>query len=402
MELKRVKYKDIEEIPKINLTKSFKSDFSGSSPAPFIGRFGYPNVNVGILSPQFSGDTSYYDSPNLWSKGNFKIGQIASMRYGLVNSRAQCSIKDLHKDNKFINICQEIGMTTKSVELEINLKNTPHLNFKPEREIMPFGPMGDMRNARVTANTRVDSRIERVVSDTDLKSVNAILNLYNNGFQESILNKALSVGNFGLKKNRKLVPTRWSITAVDDTVSKQLITNVKDFQPGEFKVQFGGGWGNFYLLLFFPEVWSYELFETYLNKEINPWSKKSYAYSTDYESYNGRKKYAEETAGGYYACRLPVLEDMKLSKRQNSCLALRFITPEYNVPLGVWVCREATRKSLQTKPVHFSDKKLMIQYARQLVKNKFGFELDLLLNKSKLIKNLNTQKKLFDFNDRKI
>ena len=100
MGIKRVKYKDIEEILKVNLIKSFKGDFFGSSPAPFIGRHGYPTVNIGILSPQFSGDTSYYDSPKLWSKGNFAIEQIASMRYGLVNSRTQCSVKSLNLDNE--------------------------------------------------------------------------------------------------------------------------------------------------------------------------------------------------------------------------------------------------------------------------------------------------------------
>ena len=28
----------------------YKKDFFGDSPAPFIGRYGYPNVNVGVLS----------------------------------------------------------------------------------------------------------------------------------------------------------------------------------------------------------------------------------------------------------------------------------------------------------------------------------------------------------------
>ena len=88
--------------------------------------------------------------------------------------------------------------------------------------------MRKLKKARITANTRVDSRIERVVNDTDLKSVNAILDLYKKGFQESMLNKILSVGNLGLQKYRKLVPTRWSITAVDDTVGKQLLKEVKD------------------------------------------------------------------------------------------------------------------------------------------------------------------------------
>ena len=76
MNIHRIKYKDIEQTPKLKVKKNFKQQFQGSAPAPFIGRFGYPHVNIGFLSPQFSGDTSYYDSPKLWSSGNFKMNQL--------------------------------------------------------------------------------------------------------------------------------------------------------------------------------------------------------------------------------------------------------------------------------------------------------------------------------------
>jgi len=405
MKIKRVKYKNIERIPRLEIKKSFKKDFFGSSPAPFIGRFGYPHVNIGILSPQFGGDTSYYDSPRLWSKSNFSIGKVASMRYGLVNSRTQSNVKGIHegisgsphKTRKFLEICQEIGMASKAVELEVNLKDQPQLKLKQEKEIIPFGPQGKLRKARITANTKVDSRVERVVSDTDLKSVPAILNLYKKGFEENFLTKLLSVGNLGLKRNRKLVPTRWSITACDDNIGKQLIKEIKDFSVGEYQLYSGGAWGNYYLILFFPEVWSYELFEMYLGHKINPWSKEGNFYSTDYESYTGRKTYAEECAGGYYAARLGILENMKKNRRQNSALVLRFITSEYNVPLGVWICREATRKSLNEKPIKFSSEELMLKYAKELILRKFGFDISLLLNRSKLLKEKKMQRKLWEF-----
>src|SRR3989344_4926254 len=228
MQIKRIKFSDLEQIPHLKVNKQFKEEFQGSSPAPFIGRFGYPNINVGILSPQFSGDTSYYDSPKLWSRSNFAIGQIASMRYGLVNSRTTANIKNL--DGRFIDIIKEVGMAKNSAELEVGLKRKPVLNTKPEKEIIPFGPQAEIRTARITANTKIDSRVEKAVNDTDLKSESALIDLYQKGFEESSLNKLLSVGSLGLKKNRKLVPTRWSITAVDDTIGKELIRQVKDLQ----------------------------------------------------------------------------------------------------------------------------------------------------------------------------
>jgi len=397
MNLQKVKYKDIEQIPYIPVNKQFKQDFFGNAPAPFIGRFGYPEVNIGILSPQFLGEMQQYDSPQLWSKNNFKINEIASLRYGLVNSRTKSNVKDLNKESRFLSIVQEVGMAKQAAELEVKLTKIPQLQLKPETEITPWGPASEIRTARITSNTKVDSRVEKVVNDTDLKAACGIIDLYKKGFEENILTKLISVGNLGLKKNRKLVPTRWSITAVDDTLGKELIEQVKTTPIGDYQLYFGGDWGNYYLIMYFPEVWSYELFEMYLDQKPNPWSQKGYFYSTDYENYSGRKSYAEECAGGYYACRLGILEKMLNNKRQNSCLALRFISNEYNVPLGVWVCREATRKSLAEKPLNFASQELLFKYAEELIKRKFGFDINLLLKESKLLKEQKQQTKLIEF-----
>ena len=397
MNIRRVKFKDIEQIPYLKVNQDFKQAFFGNAPAPFIGRYGYPKVNIGLLSPQFLGEMEKYDSPKLWSQQSYKIGQIASLRYGLVNSRTKWKVKDVHGGGRFFDIIKEVGMAKQAAEVEVGLKKVPSLNVKAEKEITPWGPASSVRKARITSNTKVDHKVEKVVSDTDLKAAKGIIDLYKKGIVENSLTKLISTANLGLKKNRKLVPTRWSITAVDDTIGKELIEDVKRFTIGDYKLYFGGDWGNYYLIMFFPEVFSYELFEMYLDKKPNPWSQKGFFYSTDYESYTGRKKYAEETAGGYYACRIAVLEKMRQNKRQNSCLALRFISNEYNIPLGVWVCREATRKSLSEKPLNFASQELMFKYAEEFIKRKFGFDVNLLLNRSKLLQEKKDQRKLFEF-----
>ena len=394
--MKRVRFKDIEQIPRLSVKKEFKQDFFGAVPAPFIGRFGYPNVHVGVLSPQQLGPVEDYDSPKLWGQKGYSIGEIASKRYGMVNSHSAGNVKKLK--GRFLEIVQEVGMSNSAVEMEVNLDRKPQLKLSREKEIIPFGPHAEMKKARITSNPRVDSRVERIVSDTDLKAVPGILNLYKKGFEENFLTKLLSVGNTGIGKNRCLVPTRWSITAVDDTVGKELLKEVKNYSVGEYTCYFGGGWGNYYLVLMFPEVWSYELFEMYLGYKINPWSQEGNFYSTDYEGFKGRKDYAHECAGGYYAAKLPVLEKMKAVKRQGSALVLRFITPEYTVPLGVWVCREAIRKSLMEKPLSFGSEELMMKYAAELVSRKLGFDIGILLKESKLLKEKKQQKKIWEFN----
>ena len=80
-----------------------------------------------------------------------------------------------------------------------------------------------------------------------------------------------------------------------------------------------------------------------------------------------------------------------------SVLCLRFITGEYSVPLGVWVVREATRKALKKQPIYFADKDLMLNYARILVRKKFGVDLDVILRQSVVLKEMKEQKKLVQF-----
>ena len=86
------------------------------------------------------------------------------------------------------------------------------------------------------------------------------------------------------------------------------------------------------------------------------------------------------------------LEKLRKMKRKGSVLVFRFITEEYNVPLGVWVVREATRKALKDKGLFFGDKELMLKYSNEFVKKKFGINLKDFLKESILLKERKTQK----------
>ena len=174
--------------------------------------------------------------------------------------------------------------------------------------------------------------------------------------------------------------------------------------------------GNYFLILAFPEVWSYELFEMLSHpatcRETQViWSERGASYSqqgdshlggiprytTDYEPYEGRKKYAEQTAGGFYATRLAIVEQLKARKRQASVLTLRFITDEYEVPLGVFVVREAVRKAMNNPPLQFASKELMLTYATLVARKRFNIQLDYLLKRSILLNAIKQQTKLKQF-----
>jgi len=367
---------------------SFKKDFFGDAPAPFIGRYGYPNVSVGVLSAIDAPNKEELDAPKKWSAQNKGMNDIIGIRSSLINSRFQSSI--FSKQDKLNLLAQEVGLSAKSAEVEINLKDTPAFKLQTDEYSPPRGPNAELIKAAITSNTSVPTKVENVHSDTDLKANEALRILYSKGVDENHLSQILSVGAVGIGKNRKLVPTRWSITATDDTVGKQNIGDLKDFkQVDHYQIYFGGYLGNYFLVCILPEVWSYELFEMHTNTPNK--------YSTDVEMYGGRKAYAETTAGGYYSVRLAVTEHMMAMKRQGLAVVFRFITPEYTAPLGVWVTREATRKALQSKPFTCYKREEFVKEANRIVKEHIDFDLDKLMSKSQLIKLSKQQTKLFDF-----
>ncbi|KYK26221.1 hypothetical protein AYK26_05425 [Euryarchaeota archaeon SM23-78] len=368
-----------------------KQDFFGQSPNVFVGRYGYPEVNVGILSVE---DYKEHDNPLLWSKENYSIAKVIRLRSSLINSNFKAQITGFKE--RFMEMSKEVGMAKQPVDVEIGLSKKPKFSLSFEQDTMPHGPRVKLKKARITENPKIPRLIDKVVDDIDFKANHAINYLYKKEIDEHYLTRLLSIGTLGVKKQRKLVPTRFAITAVDSNLGNELVKEIKNYPQTGYLAYFGGHLGNYYIALFFPEVWSYELFETYVGKST--WhDSEGITTMTDYEGYNGRKTYASNTVGGYYAARLPVLEYLKKIKRQALVLLLRFITGEYYAPLGVWVVREAVRKTLSNKPLNFGSKELMLKYTKVLVKKKFGINVDFILKRSMLLNKIKTQKKLVEY-----
>jgi len=370
-----------------------KESFSTLSPNIFVGHNFYPNVSVGILSPPEETEEAWlYDAPRYWAEHNFSIKQIVDFRSFLINSRFK---QNVYTPKKFFDVIEEIAMASKPVDLEIMLKDKPKFKINFNVDVLPNGPGARLKRVKVTENPKIDIRVEKICRD-EIKANDALVLLYKKGFDENFLTKLLSSSLLGLKKQRKLVPTRWSITAVDDIIAKNLMKEIKQYPFADYSAFFGSYLGNYYLILMFPEVYSYELFEIYAPKA--EWNiSNEVRYVSDYEPYEGRKSYAENCGGGFYSVRLALLEKLKKMKRQASCLVLRFVTDEYSVPLGVWVTREAARKALSSKSINFSNKELMLKYALLLAKKKFNIELSEILKQSILLRNIKEQKKLTSF-----
>lgn len=369
------------------------SEFSSAAPAPFVGNYGYPNVRVGILAPPEKKDDAWlYDAPRHWAKENYRIPQIVDFRSSLINSRFKSNVR---QQSKMLELSQEVGMASKPVDMEIGLKDKPRFRMNSNDVTAPMGPGAELEKAEITSNTKIHTKVEKAVSDTDLKASTALVRLYESEFDENFLTKVFTVGNLGLKKNRRLVPTRWSITAVDDTLGISLRKKIRDEKAiNDYLVYFGDYLGNYYLVLMIPDVWGYELFETYMPNAS--WNTSGHMdYTTDLERFNGRNAYAENCAGGYYSVRLAVLEKLRAMKRQATAVVIRVITGEYTAPLGVWVTREAARKALSGKPLMFESQELMVKYAEAFLKKRFGI-IDIIA-KSALLKDAKAQTRLGSF-----
>ncbi|MBA7524774.1 hypothetical protein ES705_16916 [subsurface metagenome] len=396
--MKDIKFEMIKKIAETNFRiknlKNISKLDSSSPPSVFIGsKLKYPLVNIGILTPlNRDKDAWIYDDEKFWADNNFEISDVMALRDSLLNSRFQSQVHDAKINKKFVEIAQEIAISSRPVDIEIELKNKLNLGEKKDKVITPHGMRAGLKKAKITGNVKINKKIDRMIND-EIKASQGIEYLYKNNFDEYTLNKILSVGVLGLKQNKRFVPTRWSITATDDTIGKFLLKKIRDYKWIEnYELFFGEFMGNQYIILFFPGVWSYELFELYFpGSSWNPGQEIKAA--TDFENYSGRKNYAFNTAGGYYAARLPILEYLNSVKRQASVLAIRLETPSYWAALGVWVVRESVRKALEKK-MEFTREEELINSAKQISKIKYNFNATQILQRSKLLNQINTQKNL--------
>ena len=127
---------------KVNI--SAKQDFFGKSPNIFVGRFGYPDVNVGILSTE---QYNHHDEPLLWSKENYDIASIIDLRSSLINSNFKTSITSF-KD-RLLDMSREISMAKDPVDVEVNLSKKPTFSLSFGQDVTPHGPSIMLKKARI-------------------------------------------------------------------------------------------------------------------------------------------------------------------------------------------------------------------------------------------------------------
>jgi hypothetical protein len=358
----------------------FSSDsVSGSSPpSVFVGSHNYPKVFVGPMVPPIHGDTTLLDSPEQW-KGK-SLEDIVNFRLNLVRGIQKVGIDQT--DGRYIESLQELTMSSKSIDSDLMFQKYTTPNISLDGESAPFGPIGEIKSAKFSGTTAVKS-IEKIYYDKDLKAQDAVLNLYNSGIEISKIQKCFSIGMLGQK--RKLVPTKWSITATDDIICKSLTDEVLDFSLiDSCRVFSHEHLGNIFTVVLFPHRWIYEMIEAWYSNGVM-------GFGSDFEDARGID-HPPAIAGAYFAAKLGVLEYLVKMKIQAGVVILREIRPEYAIPVGVWQVREGIREAMKKSPVFADD----FEHALSLASQKMSISKSEWLSHGNIL-GLIRQKVLSDF-----
>jgi hypothetical protein len=322
--------------------------FGSVSPSIFVGRSNYPNVSTGILSPVGrEDDAASFVTDSQWYDDGVSISDVFERRTSLLNSNRSADANVHDAWDGFVGVQREVAIADRPVSVEIGLDEGPDLDFDVDDVATPTGPRATARSAELAENPHVPRPVEKTLEDDDWNAQGAMTYLYRRGFDVYEVNTILSAGALGQAENRRLVPTRWSITAVDDTVGQYLRGRIRDAPSVDsVRIYRNEYLGNAYWIVLAPGRWEYELVEMKAPGSIwNPDPETGVYMSSASEGYEGRTTYVDETAGAYYAARLGVLEHLESVGRQAKVLVLRHVSDDYWGPVGVWQVRESVRNA---------------------------------------------------------
>ena len=359
-----------------------------SPPSLFVGEYGYPHVRVGPMVPPYHGDTSILDNPELWLGKSLE--EIVNYRINLLKGTMIHNVSKI--SDRYIESLQDLALSKRAVDSTMTFEKIPsqYLNemvlSKSDFEEIPTVFSAPVSEFKIYPSTS-DEKIEKKYYDGDLLASDAVVELYENNVDITRIAKVLSIGMLGMKKNRKLVPTKWSITAADDIVSMNLLKKIKDNTVLDCYLVFDfNHLGNYYSIIFIPDdVWNFEMIESWIdtNGRVH--------IGSDYESGKNIEHYPS-IAGAYFAARLAAAEYLFKKRKKSSVLILREIHPEYFMSLGVWQIREGIRESLKSKGKKFETFDSALKYGV----SKTSLSINEWIKNSSIIRN-KKQKRISDY-----
>jgi DNA repair protein NreA len=326
-----------------------------SPPSVFVGSWNYPKVYAGpMISPSF-GDIRIMDTPECWIPGGLSQDDIVGYRMSLVRGKYLMNVRDL--SSRFAEQLRDIALSSASLESEAVFSKPPQGGFAGE-EHTPFGPSACLDRFE-TGSARWENGLEKVYYDTDLTATDALLHLHAEGHPFSLVQKALSAGTIGRKRDRRLVPTRWAITACDTALGNTFLSRLRTRDTIDtFRVHEFSSLHNHYAVILMPVPWEFEWIEAFLhitgNEEL---------IFSDHERNRGKKEYSC-VGGCYYSSKMAVLEALCREGKQAGVIILREARKGY-IPMGVFNVRENVRHAMLQTPVVFEDLSSSLNHVSQ-------------------------------------
>lgn len=382
----------------IQMQKTSKEKISermtgGSPPSIFIGSYSYPKVSIGPLVSTSNEDTTLFDHPEEWAGQSLE--EIIKYRLSLIRGSNSTSINIVSRNDRFIETLQELIMAKKSTNIEVNFESKPILNLDELRknlitdsDSIQYGLASKINKLRLPSGLQVDKKIEKSYYDKDLRADEAITKLYDEGIEISKLSKVLSMGMLGIQKDRRIVPTKWSITATDQIISSALIKKIKNLSSLDlYQVHKYSHLGNLYSIILIPhETWSFEMHEGWID------SRGQADFESDIEIPGKPKKYPK-IGGSFFAAKVATSEYLIQNKISAGVIVLREIQPQYLLPVGVWQVREGIRKAMDNNPVVIDT----LEKAFSEACNIMSISKKEWICNSSLLKFINNQRKILDY-----
>ncbi|MCX8197298.1 MAG: hypothetical protein N3G80_03220 [Candidatus Micrarchaeota archaeon] len=356
---------------------NFKQEMFGPSPPNLlVGHSNYPNVCWGPLV--FAGaEAQLKDDPaQLYG---LSLQEIIHARSSMVYGIRKGSVRSM--PSRILQESQEAIMSIKPVDVEARFSKTPSFSFQADEVVHPIGASAPLEKFKVAQNPEVPKKVDEAIEEK-MKANEAIVELLVSGFDVYYISKLLSAGILGMEKTKRLVPTKWAITATDDIAAKRFMQTIRECEEiGEILLYSNSYLDNHFWIILMPGKWEYEQFEFVAQRP------EKIAY--EHEAFWGRADYPESQGGGYFAARFAVAEYLYKIRRQARVSLFRKIGPAYSVPVGVWEVRENVRAAFRKPPAKFGSLFEALKY----LEKKIALPIVQFIRRSKIL----AQRRLTEF-----
>ncbi len=307
-----------------------------------VGEYGYPKVRYGPLSAM----SSYPWEPEKWARERLDFADILRFRMMTVYPFQR---RQIYKPPDIYDPLGETVASIKPIDVELYLKKPPKMRLRLDASIPPVGGSAPLKKIELGENPKIPKMVESVLSER-MKAAKAVELLYRWGASIYYIEKIFSGGFLGIEERRRIVPTRWGITAVDSILGNAFLRDIK-YSPsiGNAELYYWEYLGNKYYITLIPsDYWSMETLEFWLPNSVWVSGRGKPVIFPNHEDYTGKPAKMD---GGHFAIKISVLDYLRKTNRKAAVLAIRIITPKYIAPVGSWQIRESVKLALENKPV---------------------------------------------------